>query len=284
MVQRRSIAPVETALPAATRLHPTIVDIRSGPLQVRLAETTADIDAAQALRYRIFYERLGAQPLPETACLRRDVDQFDSDCDHLLVLDHSRGTGRVIGTYRLIRRDTAARLGGFYSAKEFDISAVVRHAGEVLELGRSCVDPAYRNRSAMQLLWSGIAAYVFHYDVVLMFGCASLPGTSPDALSIPLSYLHRYHLAPPALRPRALADRYVEMRRLRPCAIDATQAMAAFPPLIRGYLRLGGFVGDGAVVDKQFNTTDVCVVVKTDLVTEKYFRHYERRSKDTWTA
>jgi putative hemolysin len=284
MVQRRSIAPVETALPAATRLHPTIVDIRSGPLQVRLAETTADIDAAQALRYRIFYERLGAQPLPETACLRRDVDQFDSDCDHLLVLDHSRGTGRVIGTYRLIRRDTAARLGGFYSAKEFDISAVVRHAGEVLELGRSCVDPAYRNRSAMQLLWSGIAAYVFHYDVVLMFGCASLPGTSPDALSIPLSYLHRYHLAPPALRPRALTDRYVEMRRLRPCAIDATRAMAALPPLIRGYLRLGGFVGDGAVVDEQFNTTDVCVVVKTDLVTEKYFRHYERRSKDTWTA
>jgi L-ornithine Nalpha-acyltransferase len=284
MVQRRSIAPVETALPAATRLHPAIVDIRSGPLQVRLAETTADIDAAQALRYRIFYERLGAQPLPETACLRRDVDQFDSDCDHLLVLDHSRGTGRVIGTYRLIRRDTAARLGGFYSAKEFDISAVVRHAGEVLELGRSCVDPAYRNRSAMQLLWSGIAAYVFHYDVVLMFGCASLPGTNPDALSIPLSYLHRYHLAPPALRPRALTDRYVEMRRLRPCAIDATRAMAALPPLIRGYLRLGGFVGDGAVVDEQFNTTDVCVVVKTDLVTEKYFRHYERRSKDTWTA
>ena len=284
MVQQRSIAPVETALPAATRLHPTIVDIRSGPLQVRLAETTADIDAAQALRYRIFYERLGAQPLPETACLRRDVDQFDSDCDHLLVLDHSRGTGRVIGTYRLIRRDTAARLGGFYSAKEFDISAVVRHAGEVLELGRSCVDPAYRNRSAMQLLWSGIAAYVFHYDVVLMFGCASLPGTNPDGLSIPLSYLHRYHLAPPALRPRALADRYVEMRRLRPCAIDATRAMAALPPLIRGYLRLGGFVGDGAVVDEQFNTTDVCVVVKTDLVTEKYFRHYERRSKDTWTA
>ncbi len=284
MFQRRSIAPVETAPPAATRLHPTIVDIRSGPLQVRLAETTADIDAAQALRYRIFYERLGAQPLPETACLRRDVDQFDSDCDHLLVLDHSRDTGRVIGTYRLIRRDTAARLGGFYSAKEFDISAVVRHAGEVLELGRSCVDPAYRNRSAMQLLWSGIAAYVFHYDVVLMFGCASLPGTNPDALSIPLSYLHRYHLAPPALRPRALADRYVEMRRLRPCAIDATRAMAALPPLIRGYLRLGGFVGDGAVVDEQFNTTDVCVVVKTDLVTEKYFRHYERRSKDTWTA
>jgi len=284
MVQRQSFPAVQTVLPGGTRLHPATVDIRSGSLQVRLAETTADIDAAQALRYRIFYERLGAQPLPETACRRRDIDQFDNDCDHLLVLDRSRGTGRVVGTYRLIRRETAARLGGFYSAKEFDISAVVLHAGEVLELGRSCVDPAYRNRSAMQLLWSGIAAYVFHYDIVLMFGCASLPGTNPDALSTPLSYLHRYHLAPPALRPRALADRYVEMCRLRPCSIDATRAMAALPPLIKGYLRLGGFVGDGAVVDEQFNTTDVCIVVKTDLVTEKYFRHYERRSKDTWTA
>ena len=221
MVQPQSIPPVKTALPAAAQLHQTIVDIRSGPLQVRLAETTADIDAAQALRYRIFYERLGAQPLPEMACRRRDVDQFDNDCDHLLVLDHSCGTDSVVGTYRLIRRDTAVRLGGFYSAKEFDISPVVLHPGEILELGRSCVDPAYRNRSAMQLLWSGIAAYVFHYDIILMFGCASLPGTDPDALSTPLSYLHRYHLAPSALRPRALADRYVEMCRLRPGAIDA---------------------------------------------------------------
>jgi putative hemolysin len=284
MVQQRPVPPVETALPAAARLRQTIVDIRSGPLQVRLAETTADIDAAQALRYRIFYERLGAQPVPEMVWRRRDVDQFDSDCDHLLVLDHSRGNGVVVGTYRLIRRDAAARLGGFYSAKEFDISPVALHPGEILELGRSCVDPAYRNRSAMQLLWSGIAAYVFHYDVVLMFGCASLPGTNPDGLSMPLSYLHQYHLAPPALRPRALADRYVEMCRLRPCAIDATRGMAALPPLIKGYLRLGGFVGDGAVVDEQFNTTDVCIVVKTDLVTGKYSRHYERQSKDTWTA
>jgi putative hemolysin len=284
MIRQQSISPVEATLPASARLHQTIVDIWSGPLQVRLAKTTADIDAAQALRYRIFYEGLGAQPVAEAACRGRDVDQFDNNCDHLLVFDHSRGPSKVVGTYRLIRRDTAARLGGFYSAKEFDISSVVLHAGEVLELGRSCVDPAYRNRSAMQLLWSGIAAYVFHYDVVLMFGCASLPGTDADALSMPLSYLHRYHLAPPALRPRALAKRYVEMRRLRPCAIDATQAMAALPPLIKGYLRLGGFVGDGAVVDEQFNTTDVCIVVKTDLVTGKYSRHYERQSKNIWTA
>jgi L-ornithine Nalpha-acyltransferase len=287
VVQQQRVQAVQKTLAAEApdaRSHDTIVDIRSGPLQVRLAETATDIDAAQALRYRIFYERLGARPLPEAAGRRRDVDDFDNKCDHLLVLDHSRDRGNVVGTYRLIRRETAARLGGFYSAREFDISPIVLHPGEILELGRSCVDPAYRNRSAMQLLWSGIAAYVFHYEIVLMFGCASLPGTNPDALAIPLSYLHHFHRAPPSLRPRALVDRYVEMSRLRSCTIDATRALAALPPLIKGYLRLGGFVGDGAVVDEQFNTTDVCVVVKTDLVTEKYSRHYERQSKDLWTA
>jgi putative hemolysin len=268
---------------AAIRHGPRrIVDIMSGPLQVRLAEGEADIDAAQALRYRIFYEGLGAHAEFETARRRRDFDRFDGDCDHLLVLDHSRGSGpeAVIGTYRLIRREAAIRLGGFYSAAEYDIARFVAYRGEILELGRSCVDAAYRQRPAMQLLWSGIAAYVFHYDISLMFGCASLPGTDPDALALPLSYLHRDHLAPCALRARALPHRYVEMSRLPSSAVDPVLALAGLPPLIKGYLRLGGFVGDGAVIDREFNTTDVCIVVKTDLVSEKYSRHYVRRSRD----
>lgn len=265
----------------ASRIAERIVDIRSGPLQVRLAESATDIDAAQALRYRIFYEKLGAQPLPEMALSRRDADHFDDGCDHLLVLDHSRGTAAdaVIGTYRLIRRATAAQVGGFYSANEFDISPLVIHPGEILELGRSCVDSAYRQRPALQLLWRGIAAYVFHYDIALMFGCASLPGTEPDALAMPLSYLHHYHRAPPGLRPRARAERYVDMCRVDRRAIDSARAVASLPPLIKGYLRLGGFVGDGAVVDEQFNTIDVCILVKTDLVTEKYSRHYEKSAQ-----
>jgi L-ornithine Nalpha-acyltransferase len=270
----------------ATQPAARVVDIRSGALQVRLAETAADIDAAQALRFRVFYEKLGARPLPEMARRRRDADHFDGGCDHLLVLDHNRGAGAdaVVGTYRLIRKDAAARLGGFYSASEFDISPLVRYPGEILELGRSCVDASYRQRPAMQLLWSGIAAYVFHYDIALMFGCASLPGTDPDALAMPLSYLHHHHQAPAALRPRARAERYVDMCRLERCAIDSAQAVSALPPLIKGYLRLGGFVGDGAVVDEQFNTVDVCVLVKTALVAAKYSRHYERQSKETWSA
>ena len=263
-----------------------IVDVVSGPLQVRLAESAADIDAAQALRYRIFYEIMGARPLPGMMQQRRDRDGFDQVCDHLLVLDHSRGSGAVavVGTYRLIRRAAAARHGSFYSAAEYDIAPLIAYPGEILELGRSCVDAGYRARPVMQLLWSGIAAYVFHYDIALMFGCASLQGVDPGALAAPLSYLYYHHLAPPALRPRALPERFVEMRRLDPGGFDPHKTLAALPPLIKGYLRLGGFVGDGAVIDEQFNTTDVCVVVKTDLVSEKYSRHYERQSKETWAA
>jgi putative hemolysin len=280
--------PVETAahLPARAGGGSRVVDIVSGPLQVRLARNAADIDAAQALRYRIFYEIMGARPLPGMEQQRRDRDDYDQTCDHLLVLDHSRGSGAaaVVGTYRLIRREAAARFGAFYSAAEYDIAPLIAYPGEILELGRSCVDAGYRARPVMQLLWSGIAAYVSHYDIALMFGCASLPGTDPEALAGPLSYLYYHHLAPPALRARALPERFVDMRRLDPAALDPMRTLAALPPLIKGYLRLGGFVGDGAVIDEQFNTTDVCIVVKTELVAEKYSRHYERQSKETWAA
>ncbi len=283
----RSRLPGETAAslpPGAGAAR--VVDIVSGSLQVRLAESAADIDAAQALRYRIFYEIMGALPLPGMAQQRRDSDGYDEICDHLLVFDHSRGSGAeaVVGTYRLIRREAAARFGAFYSAAEYDIAPLIAYPGEILELGRSCVDAGYRARPVMQLLWGGISTYVSHYDIALMFGCASLPGTDPEALAAPLSYLYYHHLAPPALRARALPERFVDMRRLDPAALEPARTLAALPPLIKGYLRLGGFVGDGAVIDEQFNTTDVCIVVKTDLVAEKYSRHYERQSKETWAA
>jgi putative hemolysin len=259
---------------AADRPAPII----AGAREVRLAETAAEMDAAQALRYRVFYDEMAAKPTAEMAAHRRDFDEFDPICDHLLVLDHSKGQGAdaVVGTYRLIRRAAARRMGRFYSDAEYDISVLTAMPREILELGRSCVDQAHRTRPTMQLLWRGIAAYVFHYDIALMFGCASLPGTDVKALAEPLSYLYHHHLAPPELRPRALPGRYVDMAILPPSAIDTREALKALPPLIKGYLRLGGFVGDGAVIDTQFNTTDVCIVVKTDLVTEKYYKHYER--------
>jgi putative hemolysin len=255
-------------------------ELRHGRLEVRLARSAADVVAAQLLRYRVFYEEMAAQPTPEMAAARRDFDVYDDICDHLLVIDHDEDEQRVVGTYRLIRRQAAARIGHFYSADEYDIAPLLAYAGEILELGRSCVAEGYRTRAAMQLLWQGIAAYVFAHRIGLMFGCASLPGTDIDGLALPLSYLYHHHLAPPELRPRALPDRHVDMARMAKAAIDSKAAMASLPPLIKGYLRLGGFVGDGAVIDRQFGTTDVCIIVKTDQVTEKYYQHYERTARE----
>ncbi len=271
-----------TAQLAATAEEPGFGELRAGNLGVRIALTAAEIDAAQALRYRVFYEEMGALPDPAAVAEQRDRDAYDSVADHLLVLDHAirPGPARIVGTYRLIQADAAAAVGQFYSADEYDISAIEAFPGRVLELGRSCVDARYRGRAVMQLLWRGIAAYVFRHRIELMFGCASLAGTNPDALATELTFLYDRHLAPPELRPRALPDRYVDMRRLDPASVDARRAQAALPPLIKGYLRLGAFVGDGAVIDRQFNTTDIAIVVKTDLVTEKYSRHYERERRD----
>ena len=257
-------------------------EIRSGDLGTRIASSSAEIDAVQALRYRVFYGEMGAHPDAKSAASQRDADRFDAVADHLLVVDHTIGTGveNIVGTYRLIRRDAAARLGGFYSAAEYDISAIEAFPGEILELGRSCVDAAYRSRAAMQLLWRGIAAYVFRHRIDIMFGCASLSGIDPDVLATELTYLHRHHLAPPAIRPRALPGLYVDMCRRDPVGLDPRRVLASLPPLIKGYLRLGGFVGDGAVIDRQFNTIDVAIVVKTDLITDKYTRHYQRDAPD----
>lgn len=271
-------APLPADPPEAAPRAEGFEELRAGNLGLRVAETAAEIDAAQALRFRVFYEEMGARADAATLAAGRDADDFDAVADHLLVLDHDLGQGpeAVVGTYRLIRRPAAERLGRFYSAAEYDIAPLLAFPGEVLELGRSCVAGAYRTRGTLQLLWRGIAAFVFRHRIDLMFGCASLPGTDLDALAPQLSYLHANHLAPPALRPRALPGRHVPMDRIPVGRIDMRAAMTALPPLIKGYLRLGGFVGDGAVIDDQFNTTDVCIVVKTDLVTDKYYRHYER--------
>ena len=164
---------------------PGFGELRAGNLGVRIATTPAEIDAVQALRFRVFFEEMGASPDSVAAATRRDRDTFDRVADHLLVVDHAIGPGPegVIGTYRLIQREGAVRAGRFYSSDEYDISAVAMFPGRVLELGRSCVDAAHRSRAVMQLLWRGIAAYVFRHQIDLMFGCASLPGTDPEALA-----------------------------------------------------------------------------------------------------
>ncbi|MGO2958821.1 MAG: GNAT family N-acetyltransferase [Acetobacter sp.] len=257
-------------------------ELRGGNLSVRIAQTEAERDAAQALRYRVFYEEMGAHPDAETLRLKRDFDEFDAVADHLLVIDNAiapdaRG---VVGTYRLVQSDAAAKIGRFYSSSEYDISPLTDFPGRLLEVGRSCVDKDYRGRAAMQLLWRGIASYIFLHRIDVLFGCASLQGTDPDANADELTYLYHNHLAPPALRVKALPERRVEMLRKDPHTLDFRKCLTGLPPLVKGYLRLGGYVGDGAVIDPQFNTTDVAVLVKSELLADKYYRHYERRLRD----
>lgn len=260
-----------------------LVDVKSNALHLRLAETEAEVAAAQALRYRVFYEEMSAKATAAMAAAKRDFDAFDEHCDHMVVFDSARGAGpeAIIGTYRVMRREAAKRCGRFYTAGEYDIANLLAYPGEALELGRSCIEADHRNGGTMQLLWRGIAEYVLAHDVSLMFGCASLPGVEPEPLAMPLSYLYHHHLAPPALRAWALPERRVAMNVIPPGDIAPRAARHMLPPLIKGYLRLGGFVGEGAVIDRDFGTTDVCVVVKTEWVTDRYVRHYTREDPAT---
>ncbi|MCW5772242.1 MAG: GNAT family N-acetyltransferase [Rhodospirillaceae bacterium] len=262
---------------AANRL----IDERLGTLQVRLAETWDEVDAALALRYRVFFDEMKARASPGIVAKQRDVDEFDPYCDHLLVIDTALGTGpeAVVGTYRMLRRQGAAKVGRFYSSAEYDLQPIIDHPGEILEMGRSCVESRHRTRAAMQLLWRGVTAYVLANRIDILFGCASLHGTDPTEMAAPLSYLYHNHLAPPDMRPVALPSRYVGMNLLPKEAIDAKAAMRDLPPMIKGYLRLAGVVGDGAVIDHDFNTVDVFVYVDMRKVTEKYFKHYTRGIK-----
>jgi len=257
----------------------------SGALEVRIAETEAEIEAAQRLRYRVFYEEMSAVPTPRMREERRDFDKYDEFCDHMLVVDREvrgdDGDAAVVGTYRLMRGEDAKRAGGFYTAGEYDIAPLLAARGEdvrFLELGRSCVLKQYRSKPVtMQLLWRGVILYNIHYNIDVMFGCGSLPGTDPDALALPLSYLHHFHRMREDLRVRARPELYVEMNRMAKDAIDPREGLRALPPLIKGYVRAGASIGDGAVVDRQFGTTDVLIYLPVSKIDERWRSHFVRR-------
>lgn len=249
--------------------------LEAGNLIVRIAENARELELAQRLRFRIFCNELGAKANPQVMAEQRDFDQFDEVCEHMLVLDRNKnGDDAIVGTYRLLTRTNMQKLGRFYSESEFDISRLKGYEGEIMELGRSCVDIEYRSRSAMQLLWRGIGAYVMAHDIKIMFGCASLYGIDVPKHAEALSYLYHHHLAPEELRIRALPEQYVDMNMISKESLDTKRVLMSLPPLVKGYLRLGGYVGDGAVVDRDYNTTDVGIIVKTELITEKYVGRY----------
>ena len=252
--------------------------IATAQIEVRLARTSAEIDAAQKLRYQVFYEEWGASGDAEVCASGRDFDDFDPLMDHLIVIDHSRpaALGRVVGNYRLLRRERLGHVGLFYSSSEFDLAPLLDSGESLLELGRSCVLREYRSQPVLRLLWEAIAGYVADHRIQLMFGCASLRGTNPAALSEQLSYLHHFHLAPPALRPNAVGATRVGMDLMDKSAIDPRHARSLLEPIIKGYLRAGASIGEGAYVDHQFNSVDVCIVLPTGQLSQRYRRHFER--------
>ncbi|WP_159016003.1 GNAT family N-acetyltransferase [Cognatiluteimonas profundi] len=251
-------------------------------IEARLANTPAEIDAAQRLRYSVFHEEWGATASDQQRASRRDADAHDARMDHLIVIDHARPPceGQVVGTYRLRRRDAneSASADGYTSA-EFDVSPLVSTGERTLELGRSCVLREYRGRAVLNLLWGAIAAYVADHGIGLMFGCASLRGTDPMKLREQLAYLHHFHLAPRHIRPRAIGADSTRMDLLEKAWIDPRRAFSKLEPLVKGYLRLGASVGEGACIDRAFNSVDICIVMPTAQLTRRYVNHYERALK-----
>lgn len=252
---------------------------RIGTLETRLARDAGEIAAAQEVRFRVFHEELGAQAHLAGAQDRRDADRFDALCDHLLVIDTALAGAdhaRIVGTYRLLRQERAHKAGGFYSETEFELAALVaRHPHlRFLELGRSCVLPGYRSRRTIELLWQGIWAYVRHHRIDVMTGCASFPGTVPALHAQALSFLAQTCLAEGDWHIGAVASRRSAMDLVPAEAVDARVALAAMPPLIKGYLRLGARIGDGCVIDHDFGTTDVFVVLPVEAISARYVNYY----------
>lgn len=250
----------------------TLPPLKSGNLEARLAQSEEDIKAAQQLRYEVFYEECGAQPDETMAKLKRDISPIDDFCDVLLVIDHTHN--KIVGTYRFMLREAALEYGGHYTALEFEISKLIAYPGQIMELSRSCVHKSYRTKPTMQLLWRGIGAYTQQNQVNLFFGCGSFLGTDISKYRQALAYLYHFHLAPPELRARALPSHYQEMNLMPKDKVDPKEAMRQLPPLIKAYLRVGGYVGEGVYIDHDFNSLDVCIIVKRDTVAERYSQKY----------
>lgn len=255
---------------------------RLGSLEVRLACGKKEVHKAQRLRFKVFFRKGGAIPDARAALTRRDADRFDKFCDHLIVIDHAarnrfgKVKPRVVGAYRLLRDEVARKKGGFYSAGEYDIAPLIaRHPGlRFLELGRSCVLEQYRGKRTIELLWRGILAYVRHHRIDAMIGCASLEGANPLAHAAALSFLAHHARAEEDWRVTARRELHVPMEMLAKEAVDPRKAMNALPPLVKGYLRCGAKFGDGAVVDRKFNTTDVFVVMRVADIDARYLDYF----------
>ncbi len=251
---------------------------RSDPhLSVRFAESAQDLRGAERLRYKVFVQELGGDgPLVDHAeALERDA--LDPFAEHLVLVDDRRDQERlehVVGVYRMMTEEAAARAGRFYSEAEYDLGPLRNSGRRLLELGRSCLQPEFRGGTAMFQIWQALAGIVVARKIEILFGVASLRGTDPWALAQPLSYLIHAHRAPTDLRVCAIGPTARSLELLPEEKVDRKTAMSAMPALIKAYLRLGGVVGDGAFVDHAFKTTDVCLVLDTTRMSARQLALY----------
>ena len=249
---------------------------RIGSLEVRLITTKTELKTAQKLRYNVFYEEMSARAKGAGKARKLDQDRFDKICDHLIVVETASAQkgGEIVGTYRLLRQEVAAQNGGFYTQGEYNIDALIaRHPTKnFLELGRSCVLEKYRTKRTVELLWHGIWAYTLHHKIDVMFGCASLAGTNPELMADQLSVLKAANETPEVWQVRAHDNLYVDMGNGGDQSLK--KALGKLPPLIKGYLRLGAYIGDGAVVDHHFGTTDVLIVLPIENINPRYITYY----------
>ncbi len=241
---------------------------RGSKLFVELATSAQDILASQQLRYRVFAEEMGASVT--SAAERADIDRFDAYCEHLLVRELD--SGRIVASTRLLDEEGAEKAGSFYSETEFDLLQVTTLNGRKLEVGRTCVDPNYRQGAAIAVLWSGLAGYIHLRQIDYLFGCASINMSDGGVLATALMNRLRHHAF-------STEDRRVSPRRPLPPATVADDAISApLPPLLKAYVRLGARACGEACWDPDFRVADVFMLLDIDELDPSYSRHFMNRA------
>jgi putative hemolysin len=239
-------------------------------LSVMLASNSSEIEQAMRLRYQVFVEEeKNMQMLNETGL---EQDEYDVYCDHLIVKDLD--SERIIGTYRLLPGKRAIKNIGFYSETEFDLSSFQEQKTEALELGRSCIDPAYRGGRAIQMLWEGIAGYISEHNYRYLIGCASVHLQHLDELNLIYSMLRSKQVLTDRFGIQPLESHRIEGLQTVTSELSEKEVFRKLPPLMKGYQWLGAEIGGDPAYDKLFDTIDFFIVLERDRLTRRYKKHF----------
>ena len=220
---------------------------------------------AQKLRFNTFFNNRSNKSRYQI-----DIDKYDKYCDHLVVIDNSISPSYVVGTYRLLINSGFNSKVGLYTETEFDLHKLKKRNVKILEAGRSCVHEDYRDGKIIRLLWRGLSSYISQKNVDFIVGCASFEGCNISSFLEELSFLHHNHLAPKKYLAKSLKNKTMKIKYLKKDVIDNLKIFKSLPPLIKAYLRVGSWIGQGAVIDEEFKTTDVCIILKVDRINTRY--------------